>query len=181
MIWDSLRRIVTANDADGRSSVLIDGREARLLAIGEGGLAEIWSAALDASLLAGEDRLASEDVALEPASGAVKVRWFTVPPEDDSASGEEREERAAIAFSACGAAHARVDTARHPMMHRTGTLDVIIMVKGSVDLLLDDGEARAVKPGDVIIQRATNHAWVNRSAETALLVAVLINADGKKP
>jgi quercetin dioxygenase-like cupin family protein len=62
------------------------------------------------------------------------------------------------------------------MMHKTETLDAIILVKGSVDLLLDDGEALAMKPGDVVIQRATNHAWVNRGKETALLVAVLINA-----
>jgi quercetin dioxygenase-like cupin family protein len=49
-------------------------------------------------------------------------------------------------------------------------------VRGEVDLLLDDGEATHLKPGDVVIQRATNHAWVNRGKETALLVAILIDA-----
>jgi quercetin dioxygenase-like cupin family protein len=178
VIWDQLRRIVTANDANGRSSVLIDGKAAKLLAVEEGGLAEIWSAALGPALFDRADRLANEEVRLEPARGAAKVRWFTVPAEDETASPEEREAKAAFGFAACGASHARVDTSRHPMMHRTETLDVIVLVRGNVDLLLDDGEAKAMKPGDVVIQRATNHAWVNRGKETALLVAVLINADG---
>ncbi|MEZ5914132.1 MAG: cupin domain-containing protein [Parvularculaceae bacterium] len=62
------------------------------------------------------------------------------------------------------------------MMHETKTLDAIILVRGSVDLLLDDGEARSLKPGDVVIQRSTNHAWVNTGNETALLVAVLVKS-----
>lgn len=176
MIWDSLRRIITEDSEAGRSFVKIDGGPARLLAVEEGGLAEIWTAALDHRLLDGADRLASEDVRLEPPKGAVKVRWFSVPAENRAMSAADKEAQAAFGFAACGASHARVDTTRHPMMHKTDTLDAIILVKGSVDLLLDDGEALAMKPGDVVIQRATNHAWVNRGGETALLVAVLINA-----
>lgn len=180
MIWDRLRRIITEDSAGGRSSVMIDGPPAKILAVEEGGLAEIWTAALDARLLNGRDRLAAEDVRLEPDKGAVKIRWFTVPAESESASAAEREAQAAFGFAACGAAHARVDTSRHPMMHKTETLDAIILVRGEVDLLLDDGEAKALRPGDVVIQRATNHAWVNRGKETALLVAVLIDAEHRK-
>jgi quercetin dioxygenase-like cupin family protein len=176
VIWDRLRRIVTDENANGRSSILIDAKAAKVLAVDEAGLAEIWTAALGARLLDGKDRLASEDVRLEPGDGAVKVRWFTVPPEDENISRHDREAQAAFAFAACGASHARIDTSRHPMMHKTQSLDVIILVKGAVDLLLDEGEAKSMKPGDVVIQRATNHAWVNHGAETALLVAVLISS-----
>ncbi|MEO1015128.1 MAG: cupin domain-containing protein [Pseudomonadota bacterium] len=177
MDWSALRRIVTQLDENGRSDVLIDGGPAKTLAVEEAGLAEIWTAALTgADLQAGEDRLATEDVRLEPGAGAVKVRWFTVPPEDPEMSAEDREAQAAFGFAACGASEARVDTSRHPMMHKTETLDVIILVRGEVDLLLDKGAPRAMKPGDVVIQRATNHAWINRGEETALLVAVLISA-----
>ena len=177
MDWPSLRRIVTENGADGRSAIRFDGGPAKVLAVDEAGLAEIWTTALASDgLQGGEDRLAAEDVRLEPGKNAVKARWFTVAPEDKSKSAEENEDIAAGVFAAIGAAHARVDPSRHPMMHKTNTLDVIVMVKGEVDMLLDDGEARSLKPGDVVIQRATNHAWVNRGTETALLVAVLINA-----
>ncbi len=178
MIWNKLRRIVTENDAKGRSSVKIDGPAAKVLSVEEAGLAEIWAAAFGRDLLDGRDRLATEEVRLEPDTGAVKARWFTVPPENDTIPLADRQAQAAFAFAACGASAARVDTSRHPMMHKTETLDVIILVKGEVDLLLDSGEAKALKPGDVVIQRATNHAWVNHGTETALLVAVLINAKG---
>jgi len=174
--WSALRRIVTGNDASGRSSILIDGEAAKLLAAEEGGLAEIWTAALGGTLLDGDDRLSREDVRLEPAPGAVKVRWFTVPVEPEEMTPEEREAHAAFGFAACGASHARIDTTRHPMMHKTESLDVIILISGAVDLLLDNGEAKSLKAGDVVIQRATNHAWVNRGTQTALLVAVLISA-----
>jgi quercetin dioxygenase-like cupin family protein len=181
MDWSSLRRIVTGDGVDGKSRVLIDGAPAKLLAVEEAGLAEIWTAALTGrELVDSEDRLSKENVRLEPARNAVKARWFTVAPEDSSKSAEEKEAAAAFGFAAVGASHARVDTARHPAMHKTDTLDVIVVVRGDVDMLLDNGEARSLKPGDVVIQRATNHAWVNHGEETALLVAVLINARQEK-
>ena len=176
MDWQSLRRVVTTDNNEGRSRVLIDGEAAKLLAIEETGLAEIWAAPLSKSgLHDATDRLSEEDLRLEPASGTVKVRWFSVAPEDDGRTREEKEAAAAMGFAAVGASHCRVDTARHPAMHKTDSLDVIVLVKGAVDLLLDDGEATSLKPGDVVIQRATNHAWVNHGKEAALLVAILMN------
>lgn len=175
MDWSALRRIVT-DETGGRSRILIDGEAAKLLAVEEAGLAEIWTAELSTDrLYDAADKLKDEDVRLEPQMGAVKVRWFTVAPENPAQTDEEKDAAAAFAFAAVGASHARVDTVRHPMMHKTETLDVIILVKGAVDLILDEGEPTSLKPGDVVIQRATNHAWANRGEETALLVAVLIH------
>ncbi|WP_375200885.1 cupin domain-containing protein [Hyphococcus sp.] len=177
MDWQSLRRVITDNDKESRSRILIDGAAAKLIALEEAGLAEIWSADLDADkLLDATDRLADTDLRLEPDPRSVKVRWFTIAPEDKAKTAEELEAAAALGFGAVGAAHCRVDTTRHPSMHKTQSLDVIVLVKGSVDLLLDDDEAVGLKPGDVVIQRATNHGWLNRGDETALLVAVLIHA-----
>jgi len=182
MDWSSLRRIITGNDADGHSRVLIDDGAAKMIAAGDAGLAEIWTAELAGSrLLDASDVLKERDLRLEPAAGAVKVRWFTVAPEDPQKSDEEKEAAAVFAFGAVGAAQARIDTRLHPMMHKTDTLDVIILIKGEVDLLLDDNKPVSLKPGDVVMQRATNHAWVNHGTETALFVAVLINGQGLAP
>jgi len=176
MDWQSLRRIVTDNDENGRSRILIDGPAAKMIAVDEAGLAEIWSAPLgEGKLLDATDRLSEADLKLEPDAGSVKVRWFTVSKEDKSKTREELDASAAFAFGAIGAAHCRVDTTRHPLMHKTDSLDVIVLVKGKVDLLLDEGDAFSLRPGDVVIQRATNHAWANYGDETALLVAVLIH------
>ena len=75
-----------------------------------------------------------------------------------------------------GAAHHRVDTSRHPAMHKTETVDYIILLKGEVTLILDEEEV-ALKPFDVVVQRGTNHAWANNGSEPALLIAVLIDSN----
>jgi quercetin dioxygenase-like cupin family protein len=48
-------------------------------------------------------------------------------------------------------------------MHRTVSLDYGIVIYGEVELVLDSGETRILKAGDVAVQRGTNHAWRNTS------------------
>jgi quercetin dioxygenase-like cupin family protein len=64
-------------------------------------------------------------------------------------------------------------------MHKTNTIDYIILLKGDVTLLLDEDEVD-LKPFDVVVQRGTNHAWVNNGTDTALFIAVLIDSDLKE-
>lgn len=47
------------------------------------------------------------------------------------------------------------------IMHRTMTLDVVVIIEGAIEIHLDSGEKRVVKAGDSIVQRATMHKWVN--------------------
>lgn len=51
------------------------------------------------------------------------------------------------------------------IMHRTMSLDYGIVLVGEVDAILDSGEVRRLNTGDIVIQRQTNHAWVNASKE----------------
>ncbi len=176
MDWSALRRIVTTNNSYGKSRVLLDEGPAKHIAVEEAGLAEIWATSIAAGArLLTHDQLSDKDLTLEPADGDVKIRWFTVPVENEADTPDDREAKAAFGFSVIKASHARVDTTRHPMMHKTNSLDVIVLVRGEVDMLLDDGEAKHLKSGDVVIQQATNHAWINRGNETALLVAILVD------
>ncbi|KAK5798615.1 hypothetical protein VI817_004905 [Penicillium citrinum] len=46
-------------------------------------------------------------------------------------------------------------------MHRTVSLDYGVVLEGEVELVLDSGETRLLKRGDVAVQRGTNHAWRN--------------------
>jgi quercetin dioxygenase-like cupin family protein len=46
-------------------------------------------------------------------------------------------------------------------MHRTTSLDVMVVLEGVMELYLDSGEKRTVKPGDSIVQRGTMHCWKN--------------------
>ncbi|KAI1844276.1 hypothetical protein JX265_007885 [Neoarthrinium moseri] len=48
-------------------------------------------------------------------------------------------------------------------MHRTVSLDYGVVLEGEVELILDSGEVRLLKRGDLAIQRGTMHAWRNPS------------------
>lgn len=59
-------------------------------------------------------------------------------------------------------------------MHRTVSLDYGVVIEGEVDLVLDSGEVRHMKRGDIAIQRGTMHAWRNPSkTEWARVLFVL--------
>ena len=59
-------------------------------------------------------------------------------------------------------------------MHRTETIDYGIVLSGEITLVLDDSET-TLGPGDVVIQRGTDHRWENRGAEPARVAFVLID------
>jgi quercetin dioxygenase-like cupin family protein len=63
-----------------------------------------------------------------------------------------------------------------PHMHKTETIDYIVVLAGSLTMLLDDGAEVTMKPHDVMIQRATVHGWANRSSEPARFATVVIDA-----
>lgn len=63
----------------------------------------------------------------------------------------------------------------HPLMHQTDTLDYIIILSGEIHLILEEGDT-LLRAGDIVIQRATNHAWSNRSDFPCIQLAVLLKA-----
>ncbi len=60
-------------------------------------------------------------------------------------------------------------------MHRTETLDYVIVLAGEIDMVMDDSTVH-LRAGDTLIQRGTNHAWFNRGSENARLAFVLVDA-----
>jgi mannose-6-phosphate isomerase-like protein (cupin superfamily) len=171
-----MRRIVTGHNEDGRSIITIDGPPARSIGEDVGGLFELWNT--DGNIIDTKDNLdrADQDIILSPPTGGTKFRYFQINPTPEGIPIEIMQEIAADAFEKIGAGHHRVDTSKHPAMHKTETIDYIILLKGDVTLILDEDEV-TLKPHDVVVQRGTNHAWVNNGDEPALLIAVLIDSD----
>ncbi|KAH7349803.1 hypothetical protein B0T11DRAFT_289916 [Plectosphaerella cucumerina] len=62
-------------------------------------------------------------------------------------------------------------------MHRTVSLDYGIVIAGELECLLDSGESRIVRPGDLVIQRGTSHQWLNNTDVWARIVFVLYHAE----
>jgi mannose-6-phosphate isomerase-like protein (cupin superfamily) len=109
-----------------------------------------------------------------PPPGGTMFRLFTIPPLDPNMTAADVASLQDWFFKEVGSPDARVDTSRHPMMHVTPTVDYILLLSGEISLMLDEGEPIALKPFDAIVQRGTNHSWVNTGREPALLMCVMV-------
>ena len=170
-----MRRIITGHNKHGKSIITMDGPPARSIGEDVGGLFELWNT--DGNDVNSSDDIdrADEDIILSPPDGGTKFRYFQINPLPEGVPEEIMQEIAADAFEKIGAANHRIDTSKHPAMHKTDTVDYIILLKGDVTLILDEEEID-LKPFDVVVQRGTNHAWVNNGNDPALLIAVLVDS-----
>jgi uncharacterized cupin superfamily protein len=48
-----------------------------------------------------------------------------------------------------------------------------MILRGELTMVIDDGEV-VLGPGDTLVQRATNHAWVNRNNEPCRALFIMI-------
>ena len=167
------RRVVTTRSAAGRSHIFIDGRARNFGTLHEHWMTDGGAPPLHAAVADPVWR----PFKIEPQSGGTVFRFVEIEPEAKFAhlSDEERRKAVRFTFSRVASENALVNTARHPAMHQTETVDYIIVLSGCVTMLLDEGEVE-LRPFDVVVQRGTNHAWVNKSSEPALLAAVLTAA-----
>lgn len=170
-----VRRIVTQNDENGQSFALIDGKADNVL----GTLTELWTTGPAPHDHEAFDDHGATSRSLEPKENGTVFRFFQVAPEGEGSgrSPDDVEADWKKLFDNVNASHCRPNTERHPGMHTTSTTDYIILLSGHITLVLDKTELD-LKPFDVVIQRGTNHAWVNRGNEDALLMAVLVDAKG---
>ena len=63
--------------------------------------------------------------------------------------------------------------------HATDSVDYAICISGEMTMELEEGEVH-LKPGDVVIQRGTNHNWVNKGKVPCVMAYVLIATEGAK-
>ncbi len=167
--------MITGINDLGRSVIAIDGPpSSKIEWEGKDGLYEIWTdkGSTDNHISSGDT--GEVPIKLIPPTDGFKVRWFSIAPQDPNVSTAEAAAVVANAFASIQAADLQPDTSRSPTMHTTQTIDAIIVISGRVRLLLDDDEC-VLGPGDVVMQRGTNHGWVAEGDETALLVAVLVD------
>ena len=177
-----VRRIVTGHDAEGRAVFLEDGPVPRVQRIGgEHGplFFEVWNTTATPAPI---DRASGEPeetgIQLAPPTNGTRIRVLDIPPDGDRLDNITPEEAQAH-FAEVGAGDASSHSgqgSRHAHMHRTETIDYGIVLEGELVLILDEGET-VCRPGDIIIQRGTNHGWANRSDRNCRIAFILI--DGK--
>ena len=119
--------------------------------------------------------------AKKPDSGIVStLMWITDRNPAGIAVGENIEDLGArivgTAPPANGTRFCVIDfpPGNHAHMHRTETIDYVIVIDGEIEMDMDDSTVK-LKAGDILIQRGTNHAWANRSGKPARVAFVLVD------
>lgn len=124
----------------------------------------------------------SEDVTptrmIPSGDAAFLLMWTTATvPADNNDETDGRERDAGLTLDG-GSVIRIVDMmpGKESPMHRTNSIDYGIVMKGEIELELEDGRKTTVREGGVIIQRGTNHLWRNTTSETCRIAFVLIEA-----
>ncbi len=145
-----IRRIITGHDANNKAKVLIDG--------------------------------AAQNSRSNRPGQFTTLMWCTDEMPVDMSVGEDVEDMGARKLGTYPPVNgtrfmiSEYPPNNNPVMHRTETVDYIIILSGKIDMELDDGETVTMGPGDVMVQRGTNHAWINRYDEVCRMVFVLVDA-----
>ena len=174
-----IRRVVTGHDKNGKAIVISDGLAPNVksnpLRPGHRS-SDIWKTnAMPVVLTAAEVDPTRGPRTIHPAPQGTVIRIAELQPE----SADIRDmtpEKAREVFAAMGNPSASMfgRGGRHPMMHRTETIDYAVVLEGGITLILDDQDVQ-LTAGDVVIQRGTSHAWSNRSQKVCRMLYVLID------
>ncbi len=144
-----IRRVVTGHDANETAKVLVDGPATNRRTSKSGGVSTlIWcSDRTPADISVGEkvEDMGTRVLGTAPPPNGTRFTVNDIPP------------------------------GRTGPMHRTETIDYVIVLSGEIEMEMDDSTIK-LKAGDVLVQRGTNHAWINRGSEPARIAFILIDA-----
>jgi len=173
---NSIRRVVTGHNAEGKSVFILAGSAPRTYSRGPGSavVTDLWETRSSPADNRGDEDVTEHPYRLPPPVNGSVFRIIEYPPDVQRLAALERERGAQDDGSGRDAALDRGNP-RHPGFHKTGSVDYVIVLSGEIYALVDQGEV-LLKTGDVMIQRGTNHAWSNRSGAPARLAFVLMNA-----
>ena len=142
----NVRRVITANDEQGKAVVSIDDIASNFRANRPGvNSVLIWTTDTHPPDVTSSQDLGATVVGRPPERGGTIFRIIEFQP------GNALE------------------------MHVTQTIDYALVMSGELDMALDDGVEVHLQQGDVLVQRATVHDWINRGIEPCVMAFVLID------
>jgi mannose-6-phosphate isomerase-like protein (cupin superfamily) len=173
---NTYRRVVTEN-VNGKSVVQSDGPmpayEFRTVPGYEHTL--IWVNPVTPDL-SKEQRFDRYPDSVVPGPGGTSLHFVTFPPgsvfADPSFDGRAAQEEALMRLRGLADHFEKED----PGMHKTNTVDYALVYDGEIWLELDDSETLHLKPGDVVVQNGTRHAWRNKGTKPVTMLFFLNGA-----
>jgi hypothetical protein len=156
-----VRRVVAGTDAAGQPVIEQDGDPAVMFVMGEEsdpdvGLVDVWELGGPVgSVDQGGDT--PDPWELEPRASGMKILNLELKPVEDDGS-----------------------PITEGGWHATATIDVDIVIDGSVEMYLPDLPPVTLRPGDTLIQRGTNHLWRVVGDRSLRMVTVMLGV-GPRP
>ena len=170
-----IKRFVTGHNAKGTSIVMIDDTAPNQIEIkGWPGLfvTELW---VTGEMPIDDSRHVDQGVRPmrhDPTPSGTIFRIVEIPPESEHSKIDTK-----AAFEAMGSHNKPTDKdmSKHATMHKTNSIDYLVVMSGEMWMVMEDGEV-LLRQGDCIVQRGTNHAWVNKTDKPCVIAAVLVDA-----
>jgi quercetin dioxygenase-like cupin family protein len=168
------KRLITGVDANGKSTFIFDDTAANTYVadqIGGVAMSMIWQTHSAPASNTGSADAAEGPWKLmaEAGSGGSTFQIVVIPPHADKKNVPSEE-----TYNFIGG-DTGVASDVHHQMHKTTTIDYIVIIEGEIYAVMEAGE-RHMKAGDVLVQRGTVHHWVNRSERPCRFAAILIDA-----
>jgi mannose-6-phosphate isomerase-like protein (cupin superfamily) len=171
---DDIRRVVTGLDANNHAVVLFDSRIPLKADSPVISSTNFWITDETPPSLSKEDT-ANRPIGVSPPDNGTKFRIVEFAPLDAATEAKLPPE---MIMKGVNHPPGKGIAVKHPMMHRTRTLDYAMILSGEIDMMLDDTSVH-LRQGDVIVQQATNHGWVNHGTQPCRILFVLM--DSKEP
>jgi len=166
------RRVVTGHDRDGKAIVVKDGTAENVKIRGAAGVAAtlLWVTDQTPADLSGSEDAANREIGVAPPDGGTVFRIVEFQPQTAKSAPAEAE----AIIKEMGVEQDAAKK-RHPFMHRTRSIDYALVLSGKITMMLDEEDV-LLEAGDVVVQRGTNHAWVNRGQEPCAVAFILVDA-----
>jgi mannose-6-phosphate isomerase-like protein (cupin superfamily) len=173
-----IRRVVTGKDATGKAIAVIDGAAPSVVVSKERGTTStlLWVTDSTPADISGNADSANRKIGVPPPPNGSIFRVIEFAPEKDLTSDYATRLNIMRQMGLAPEGPSR-EHPRDAGMHRTRTIDYVLILSGEIDMLMDDSEVH-LKAGDVVVQRGTNHAWVNRGSRPCKVAFILIDAKG---
>jgi mannose-6-phosphate isomerase-like protein (cupin superfamily) len=172
-----IRRVVTGHDENGKSVFVSDGpapREVSFPGMKGSGITAVWTTDNGMTAVPGSEDPTPNMTTFVPGHGGTRFLVTVFAAASKTPAKRKGPPPTAEELRAALPGLAESMEAESVGMHTTDTVDYDIIISGDLWLELDDGVEVHLKPGDIVVQTGTRHAWHNRSPKPCVMYSVLV-------
>lgn len=156
-----MKRIVTGHDSDGKSVFIKTGEPEHIVSLPGKTYYELWATFPDAHLPVADpyDEPTRKCDSIFPPTGGTRIRIVEWSGENELTADSAASTGATYAKELPGFLERMEGGAIKSGFHASNSVDYGMLLKGKMELELDDGATVMMEPGDIVVQNGTRHAW----------------------